>query len=113
MRIVSIFAEKLFAFHYKNEKYNELSKLLNEWNDTLYLYNFVKENKNDIPKSKNSSEFIKQIIEDANQIESVLKTKQKTLDIFFTPLHNQEYKVINLSKKKRKKKLFEDLRYTN
>lgn len=34
MKIVRIFAEKLFAFKYQNEADNELRRLLTLWNDT-------------------------------------------------------------------------------
>ena len=58
MKIVPIFADKLFAFHYENETADELSRLLNLWNDTFYLYQFIKENEQDIPVTKPISALI-------------------------------------------------------
>lgn len=41
MKIICIFADHLFAFHFKDETYNELRRLLILWNDTSYLHHFV------------------------------------------------------------------------
>jgi hypothetical protein len=107
MKIVPIFADRLFAFHYETEPDNELSRLLKLWNDTFYLYQFIKENKEDIPKRKPVPTLINQIIDDGNKIDETLyklsKNKDETLEEFFKPLNNQEYRVLELSKRKGRK----------
>jgi hypothetical protein len=107
MKIVPIFADRLFAFHYETEPDNELSRLLKLWNDTFYLYQFIKENKEDIPKRKQVPTLINQIIDDGNKIDETLyklsKNKDETLEEFFKPLNNQEYRVLELSKRKGRK----------
>lgn len=105
MEIDSIFEKKLFAFRYKNEKQNELRRLLNLWNDVSYLYEFIKENIADKPKNISIEKLITQISDDANEIDDVLyeltTSKVKNLDSFFKPLDNNEYRLdVRLSKQK-------------
>jgi hypothetical protein len=38
MKIISIFEERLFAFHWEGEEMNELARLLSCWNDVDYLF---------------------------------------------------------------------------
>jgi|JI6StandDraft_1071083.scaffolds.fasta_scaffold35187_2 hypothetical protein len=102
-KIVPIFAKKLFAFQDDGE-FNELRRLLLLWNDPTYLYEFVTLHKSDAPKDKSTREVVRQIIEDANEIDTLLKrlitTKHRSLGEFFKPLHNQEYRILELSKQK-------------
>ncbi len=107
MKIISIFADKLFAFHYDNEKYNELRRLLKQWNDTTQLYQFVIENKTDVPANIPVHILIEQITGNANDIDDTLNeistNPSRNLEEFFRPLDNQEYHVITLSKQKGRK----------
>lgn len=112
MKIVSIFAEKLFAFHYADEAENELKRLLNQWNDVAYLYQFLKENEQDVKsnselKSTSIETLINQIVTDANRIDDLLKilssNETKKLDSFFKSLHNSEYQFQTLSLQKGRK----------
>lgn len=64
MKIVCIFADQLFAFHYKNEKENSLKKILALWNNPDYIYEFLKENAADIKPGKNIAQLTDEIIED-------------------------------------------------
>lgn len=41
MKIVSIFAERLFSFHYENEDSNEYERLLDIWTDVSYLMDYA------------------------------------------------------------------------
>lgn len=107
MKIVSIFANQLFAFHYEKEKQNELLRLLNEWNNTLFLYEFIQQNTRDIPKNVTTMKIVNQLIDDTNEIDqtllSISKDPNKRLEEFFRPLHNQEYQFVALSKQKGRK----------
>jgi hypothetical protein len=105
MEIVNIFAPSLFAVQYKGEKMNELRRLLNQWNDTAYLFDFLKEHKADKPRNITVENLIEQISEDANDIDDTLNaitTNQKlSLENFFKPLNNNEYRLdVQLSKQK-------------
>jgi len=107
MKIITIFADQLFAFHYDNEKDNELRRLLNQWNDTAYLYQFVTQHKADVPKNVPIQTLINQLIDNANYIDDTLNEistdPSKDLEEFFKPLDNQEYHIVELSKQKGRK----------
>ena len=94
MKIVSIFTDKLFAFHYEGEVDNEYDRLLNLWADTEYVRSFLKTNMGDIPKGKTIRQFVEYIGEDAISIDEQLiritETTNESLSPFFKPLHNQE-----------------------
>lgn len=105
MKIVDIFANrKLHAFHYDGQDENELDRLLSLWNDTEYLYEFVKTHQNDVPKDVPIYKLINQITDDANIIDDTLleiaQDDGRDLDEFFRPLYNQEYRVVELSLQK-------------
>lgn len=107
MKIVDIFAnKKLHAFHYDGAATNELDKLLDLWNDTGYLYSFLKDNEKDILKGKNLYQLINDIITNANAIDDILfeiaNNDTRHLEEYFKPLHNQEYKIVTLSLQKGK-----------
>lgn len=100
MKIVSIFAPKLFAFHYPSAKKNELKRLLDLWNQVSYVYQFVKQHEQDIPSNTTLSALVSQILNDAKLIDATLiNLTQKTgknapkLSTFFKPLHNTEYSI--------------------
>jgi hypothetical protein len=104
MKIVSIFANKLFAFHYKHERENELARILNLWNDSAYLFQFFNENKQDVDPNR-IVELIEQISSDALIIDELLlrlsNSENEKLESFFKPLNNLEYqqfKVLSLQK---------------
>jgi hypothetical protein len=107
MKIVRIFADQLFSFHYNDEDENELERLLQLWRDVSFLYQFVTENQSDAPKDIPVEKLINQIIEDANDIDDVLieisEVSSRNLEEFFRPLHNLEYNIVRLSKQKGRK----------
>ncbi len=109
MRIVRIFADQsnLFAFCFKGEKMNELRRLLKLWNDTAYLFEFVKNNKSDVPKNIPIPTLVFQLIDNANEIDDTLikisNDPNRRLEEFFKPLNNQEYRIVELSKQKGRK----------
>lgn len=103
MKIVSIFEDKLFAFHYDNEDENELNRLLGLWSDVGYLYRFLKEQKKDIG-SWSIDKLAEKILSDAESIDDTLKelstNESKRLEHFFKPLDNSEYQFQLLSRQK-------------
>lgn len=104
MKIVTIFADRLFAFHFKNEAENELRRLLNQWNDIFYLHQFVTSNFHDAPKNIPVQKLINQIIDDANDMDDLLielsQHKSRSLEEIFKPLDNLEFQSVELSKQK-------------
>lgn len=104
MKIVNIFAYRLFAFHYDGEDDNEYDRLLNLWTDTEYVRHFVIENETDIPTNKTKRQFVNYILEDAihidEQLIKITESDDESLSNFFRPLHNSEFqlKVLSLQK---------------
>lgn len=107
MKIVRIFGDQLFTFHFNDEKMNELQRLLTLWNDTAYLYKFVTENRLDVPKDEPIPSLVLQLNENANEIDDILNEissdSRRSLDEFFKPLDNKEYHIVELSKQKGRK----------
>ena len=107
IKIVHIFGDKLFSVRYDDQEDNEFDRLMDLWADTEYVYNFLKQNKDDIPKSKSISNIANEILEDSEIIEDTLidlaEDNESNLDSFFRPLHNNEYpiKVLSLQKGRR------------
>lgn len=104
MKIVRIFAEKLFSFHYEGEHSNELHRLMDLWNDTAYLDNFIHEHESDIPPHENKDELAFHLIDCANSIDDELddisNCTSRRLEEFFAQLNNQEPSYVLLSKQK-------------
>lgn len=104
VKIVSIFAHRLFAFHYEGEADNEYDRLLDLWTDTEYVRSFLNANDEDIPKGKTKRQFVNYIREDAINIDEQLiritETTDESLSHFFQPLYNNEYqfKILSLQK---------------
>ncbi|UUV21268.1 hypothetical protein [Paenimyroides aestuarii] len=104
MRIVNIFAYRLFAFHDAGEVDNEYDRLLDLWTDTEYVREFLLANKQDIPKHESIEQYIRYIREDAiaidEQLITITEEENEKLSYFFQPLHNSEYQVKILSLQK-------------
>ena len=58
MKIITIFAKRLFAFQFEKERKNELSKLLDDWNDVGKLYQFILDNRYGVFDGASFYEFI-------------------------------------------------------
>lgn len=102
MKIVSIFAENLYAFHYKDESDNEFARLMELWTDVEYLRNFAKFN-----GISESNRFVTEILSNAEEIDDFLYTLNSQLESFdryFEPLQLSEYtKVLSFQKGKIKR----------
>ena len=94
MKIVSIFADQLFAFHYDNEADNEFDRLMDLWTDVAYLHSYAK--RNNVADVKG---FITDILQSAEQIQDFLNTIYRTnllYGVYFEPLQESEKKKIIL-----------------
>jgi hypothetical protein len=103
MKIVSIFADRLFSFVYKNERgyqENEYDRLMDLWTDTEYLWQYAKDN-----EIANIEQFVKNRLNDAETIQDLLEEiseSKKPLDYYFQPLLNNETGIKILALKKGK-----------
>ena len=70
MKIVNIFANKLFAFQYENQIDNEYDRLMELWTNIDFLRNYA--NNNNI---KDNVNFVNDILSDAEQIQDFLKSQ--------------------------------------
>lgn len=104
MKIVDIFAYKLFSFHFEGESMSELRKIMMQWNDMSYIYGFLKNHVRDLPKNQSLQSFAKKIVRDAKIIDETLErisnSDNEHLSQFFKPLNNEEYVFRVLSKEK-------------
>ena len=102
MKIVSIFAANLYAFHYEDESDNEFARLMDCWTNVEYLSSFAKMN-----GIKDIKKFIEDILSNAEDIDDFLFHLHENIESFgryFEPLKLTEYnKVLSFQKGKIKK----------
>jgi hypothetical protein len=112
MEIVSIFANKLYAFQFETERTDEHSRLFDLWFDVEYLENFFEENKQDLLSGffnvSSVEEAVRATRKEAKELEKELKLlstltndeKRKSLDGLFKPLEKHQYAYVELIKSK-------------
>jgi hypothetical protein len=103
MKIVSIFAPKLYAIQYAQHIDNEYDRLMELWTDVVYLRQYAKEN-----KISDTTDFIRNIRANAAYIQDWLAkidAYNESFSTFFRPLHDLEPsgKLLSLQKGKRYK----------
>jgi hypothetical protein len=103
MKIIDIFAKKLYAIHYNKDELDIYNKLIENWTDVQFVRAFVKKHQKDI-SGKDLNKVIKDIITDAEDIDDLLyelsNSKDENIGQFFAPLYNSEYQVQLLSRQK-------------
>jgi len=72
MKIIHIFAGKIYSFQFDNETENELRRNMNLWNNEQYIHQFLKENQNDIPGNSTNERIAKLIHEDSYELSASL-----------------------------------------
>ena len=101
MRIVDIFAEKLYSICYEDQYEKcEYDRLMDLWTDVSYLYEYAKKNNVD-----NINKFVNERLKDAERIEDLLEElthEDRPLDEYFHQLDNMEtgIKILSLRKGK-------------
>jgi hypothetical protein len=98
MKIVTIFADQLYAFHYMGEAENEYDRLMEQWTDVSYLRAYAKQN-----KIADVTNFAHEIRQDAEYIDDLIESiarQNHKLESFFKPLYNLEMGVKFLSLQK-------------
>ena len=103
MKIVPIFAEKLYALQYDGEAEDEYFRLLDLWTNSAYLRQYAKDN-----NISNIREFVDRIIADAEYIDDLMiriNRSNQSLESFFKTLWNLETgtRVLSLQKGRRNK----------
>lgn len=88
MKIVSILAYQLFAFHYDNEDDHEYNRLMELWTDVSFLKSYAIKNNIDDDET-----FINEILQDTEQIQDFLENlnqKNQPYEFYFEPLQISE-----------------------
>jgi len=109
MKIVSIFEDHLYSFKYPGEEFDELERLLDEWNDIEWLRNFFIENKQDLKYY--NIDIDEAIIETRKEAKAFRKklidlsgTVMLDLDSMFANLDDYDTRIINLAKQKSRRR---------
>lgn len=104
MRIVPIFAPRLFAFHYPQEPLNALDTVLDNWSDMNYLNTFVETHIAYFPPAQSMASLVTKLANDAGDLDDIIfklsTDSALSLDTFFKPLYNSEYRMVQLSLQK-------------
>ena len=100
---------RLWAVRYENQEDNVLYTLFEQWNDVEWLYNFFKENKNDLNgfyNISNISTAIEDTISDCEKLEKLFLDipAEIDLELFFRPLDNFRTSDVLLGKEKTRPK---------
>ena len=109
MEIVHIFDARLYSFKYPGEEFNELERLLDEWNDIEMLRNFFEENSQDLNYFQiEVDDAIIQTRKEATALRKKLInlsiTVNPDLDSMFSNLDDYETRTIELAKQKSKRR---------
>jgi len=107
MEIILFFAEKLYAIHFEDESDNEWQKLNEAWTDVELLEAFFEEHRYDLGYFGRISvvEAVIETLDDADDLFEYIQelaNDRGGLDHAFKNLDNNEYRAIELSKKKAK-----------
>lgn len=104
MKIVPIFASRIYAVKYAGGLLNSYDEVMGLWNDVSYLASFLAENAGDIPEGLSRRQVLSEILEDVGCLENLLVSSagnvSEDLDSFFRPLYDQEYRFRILSRRK-------------
>lgn len=109
MKIVSTFVSNLHAFKYDEHACDELERLLDDWEDPMFLDDFFEQNQQDLHYFRMTIESaIHQTIQEAQQLRRLLlslsKSDDHSLERLFRPLDDNEYQIKSLSKQKAKRR---------
>ena len=104
MKIVSIFADKLFSIHYDNESQNELTRLIELWGNADEIHNFLASIVNDIGGIDKIEPLQDELLNNRKTLIEILYkigTNKIDINLFFKQLNNNEYQLnVLLSKRK-------------
>ena len=101
MKIIPIFAEKLYAFQYDGEVEDEYFRLLDLWTNNTYLQQYAKAN-----NIGDARGFVEKIVSNAEYIDDLMikiSKSNQVLESFFKPLNDLEtgIRVLSLQKGRR------------
>lgn len=99
MKIVPIFANRLYAFHYDGETDNEFERLMDLWTNVTYLRDFARQN-----RLEDIDGFIDRISDHAEQIQDYIENihqNNEPYGCYFEPLQlSEQRKTLSLRKGK-------------
>jgi hypothetical protein len=106
MEIVPTFVPNLYAFHLPDADLDELERVLDEWEDPLFLFNFFTDNEADLKGVYTVEEAIDktrtEVKKFRNRMLALASSKPHRLNHFFTNLDNLEYRQAILPRQKAK-----------
>jgi ribosomal protein L16 Arg81 hydroxylase len=113
MKIVDIFAERLYSFVYKsddglNYQINEFDRLIELWTDVNYLRDFAKQN-----QVEDINGFVRDKLRQVEKVQDLfeeISISEKSLASFFTPYRDTEMGFVLLSLQKGLVKKYQGLR---
>lgn len=109
MKFVPIFdTDNLFAVQFEGEGQNIYDTLIEQWNDPIYITEFLKKHEIQVKANHETIESIRFIIDrDAEGIDDTLyelsQQENANFDDFFKPLNNNEYHEVYLQPQKGRK----------
>lgn len=109
MEIVPIFDAHLYSFKYPGEEFDELERLLDEWNDIEILRKFFEENSQDLKYFRiGVDDAIIQTRKEGNALRKKLinlsKSVNPDVDSMFANLDDYEARIVDLAKQKSKRR---------
>jgi len=109
MKIVPIFDAHLYSFKYPGEEFDELERLLDEWNDIEILRKFFEENSKDLKYFRiGVDDAIIQTRKEGNALRKKLinlsKLVNPDVDSMFANLDDYEARIVDLAKQKSKRR---------
>lgn len=106
MEIVTTFVPNLYAFHLPNIELDELERVLDEWEDPVFLFEFFTNNEADLKREFTVEEAIDKTRTEVKKFRKrmlyLANAKPNKLNQFFTNLNNLEYRQNILPRQKAK-----------
>jgi DNA-binding PadR family transcriptional regulator len=108
MEIVTTFVPNLYAFRLSEEGLDELERVLDEWEDPLFLFEFFTDNEADLKGEFTIEEAVEKTRTEVKKFRKrmleLASSKPHKLNHFFTNLDNLEYRQVLLPRQKAKQK---------
>lgn len=108
MKIVTTFVPNLYAFCFPNMELDELERVLDDWENPIFLFDFFTENEIDLKGEHTIDEAIVKIRQELKRFKKRMldfaNARPHDLNQFFANLYNNEYKTSLLLRQKAKQK---------
>ena len=106
MEIVATLVPNLYAFHFPDKEFDELERVLDDWENPLFLLEFFTENETDLNGVCTIEEAVVKTRQEVKKFRKRMlayaSANPHDLNQFFTNLYNNEYKPSLLQRQKAK-----------